>query len=214
MAKLICFPHYTCGGLICDILNDTFSAVGSNGGISSFHHSLGKIGDNSAVFADFDVAEFMRNLPDLPKQWLGTHCWSGRLPLDQFEQVINITTTTYKSQAYRWVRTYHHYYVKTWPALSGMELQDKLRCTAKNYLIPFEAVEHQCVYNIEFADIVEDTQEFRALVGTADVEKHLDRWKKINNFLYDEKLWSSDLVKALYQAQVEKNLNRPYIYQA
>ena len=43
--NLICFPHYTCGGVLCDILNQTFSPVLSHGGLGSIHHAIGKIGD-------------------------------------------------------------------------------------------------------------------------------------------------------------------------
>ena len=53
--KLVCFPHYTCGGLLCDILNDTFSNIGTNGGINNIHHSIGKIGDVDTVQTNFDL---------------------------------------------------------------------------------------------------------------------------------------------------------------
>jgi hypothetical protein len=43
--NLICFPHYTCGGLLCDIMEDTMSEFADNGGIASPTHNVGKIGD-------------------------------------------------------------------------------------------------------------------------------------------------------------------------
>jgi hypothetical protein len=52
--NLICFPHYTCGGLLCDILNGTFSEITSDGGVNSIGHGLGKIGDSDTVMIDYD----------------------------------------------------------------------------------------------------------------------------------------------------------------
>ena len=53
--KLVCFPHYTAGGLLCDILQGKFSVIGTNNGINSNEHSLGKIGDSDTVYTDFDA---------------------------------------------------------------------------------------------------------------------------------------------------------------
>ena len=60
--NLICFPHYTCGGLMCDLLSNTFSPVGKNGGIDSILHEIGKIGDSDMVFDQFDVGTFVAKL--------------------------------------------------------------------------------------------------------------------------------------------------------
>ena len=218
MINLICFPHYTAGGLLCDIMSDTYSPIDSNnGGIKSIQHSIGKIGDTDTVLTDFNLLEFMatltkKNLPN--ESWVGTHCWPGELPVDQFNKVILITTATSRSKIYRWIRCHYHYFSTEWKSLelTGMEKIDKLRETAKNYLIPFNPVFADNVTNIEFADIVDNTSEFRSLVGDKNADKHIQRWQKINEFLYDPGLWNTELVKSFYEAEHETALNRHYLY--
>ena len=156
MLNLICFPHYTCGGLLCDIMTGLFSPIGTNGGIDSIHHSVGKIGDTSTVMLDYDADKFMQKVSLMDTKndtWIGTHCWPGQLPLDNFNKILIVTTTTFKSKIYRWARVYHHYFLPTWKNLSGIDLVDKSRETAKNYLIPFQPVlDKPNVLNVEFAD--------------------------------------------------------------
>ena len=213
--NLICFPHYTAGGLLCDILSDTYSPMDNNGGILSILHTVGKIGDTDTVLIDYDAEEFMQTVASKqpgPNDWIGTHCWPGNLPTDQFEQVILITTATDRSKIYRWLRAYHHYFAPLW-TMSGMELIDKLRETAKNYTISFDPLlGRNNVVNIELADIVENTAEFAHLTNGCDTGKHLARWQEINSFLYKNTLWNDLAVKAFYQAQHELALNRHYIY--
>lgn len=212
--KLICFPHYTCGGLLCDILNDTFSNVGANGGINSIHHSLGKIGDTDTVQKDFDVDQLLQaiNQSSNNNSWAGTHCWHGSLPLDKFQHVIAITTSTWKSKVYRWTRAYHHYFAPQWTQLHGMDQVDKMRETAKNYHIAFDPVTAGNVINIEFADIVEHTKEFEYIVKDYSIEHHMQRWQSINSFLYTD-IWDAPSTHAFYQAEVEINLQRYYRYE-
>ena len=216
LINLICFPHYTAGGLLCDILNDTFSSVGPHGGINSIAHKLGKIGDMDTVLVNYDVSELLKQVEQIPDNvWVGTHCWPARLPHEKFNKIINVTTTTHRSKCYRWSRSYYHYFVPEWKSLNltGMELIDKCRETAKNYLVPFEPVFAENVINIEFADIVENTQEFQRLIPKNSIKKHLERWQQLNDFLYDKQLWNHDLVKFLFQAEAEIQLNRYYIYE-
>jgi hypothetical protein len=179
MPNLICFPHYTCGGLLCDILLDTFSPLFTNGGgINSIQHALGKIGDTSTVMLDYDADKFMQkvSLKDFKNDtWIGTHCWPGRLPLDNFNKILIVTTTTFKSKIYRWARAHHHYFLPTWKNLSGIDLVDKSRETAKNYLVPFQPIIGPNVLNVEFADIVETTQEFYHAIDNRESSKHMSR---------------------------------------
>jgi hypothetical protein len=215
MHNLICFPHYTCGGVMCDILSDTFSPLASNRGIDSLQHSIGKIGDTNTVLTEYDARQFMDNVLSinlLKNSWIGTHCWPGLFPLDEFGQIIVITTTTFKSKIYRWARAYHHYFAPQWGELTGMHLVDKTRETAKNYVIPFMPVFAPNVLNIEFADVVEITQEFQSVINYQDCTKHVQRWKEINHFLYADDFWNSKIVQYFYQAEVEINLNRYYKY--
>lgn len=212
--KLICFPHYTCGGLLCDILNDTFSNIGRYGGINSVEHRLGKIGDVDTINTDFSISELISRLESVDtNNWIGTHCWPGQLPLDKFDCIICVTTSTWPSKVYRWLRAYHHYFSPQWTQLTGIELVDKIRETAKNYHVPFDPVVANNIINLEFAEIVENTAEFQHVVKRHNLSKHIDRWQSINNFLYKESLWNDPLVKAFYQAEVEINLQRYYKYE-
>lgn len=213
--NLICFPHYTCGGLLCDILTDTFSPVTQQKGIGSFEHNIGKIGDSSTVFDNFDTTEFVQSLIDkkLPANtYVGTHCWPGHMNLEPFESVICITTMTQRSRIYRWTRSFYHLYSshEAWK-LSGMDLVDKQRETAKNYLVPFSAVPG--AINIEFAEIVECSQSFQQLVAGHDFEKSLNRWQEINAFLYQPDFWNSTPVRRFYEAEYESLLKTYYVYE-
>lgn len=218
--NLICFPHYTCGGLLCDILNGSFSSIGSNGGIMSINHSLGKIGDSDTILTDYDAEFFMERLKKLnvkDSQWIGTHCWPDKLNLKMFNQVILVTTTTFRSKLYRWTRAYYHYYFQSvpWVELTGQARIDKEKETAKNYLVPFIPV-HQLnidIVNIEFAEIVEQTVEFKNLIHGKDIDLHMDRWRNINNFLYNPNIWSSDPFKRFYEAELETQLSKYYVYE-
>jgi hypothetical protein len=215
--NIICFPHYTAGGLLCDILSDTYSTVGENGGINSIRHELGKIGDSDTVFDKYDPAELLSALDKIKiidGSWIGTHCWPGLLDVSRFNQIVNITTTTYRSKLYRWIRAYYHYYEKSepWQHVSGMDRLDKERETAKNYIKPFLPVMGPNIINIEFAEIVEESQQFHSLLANNNSITHMERWKQINDFLYDKEIWNSAPLKRYYEAELEVNLNQYYIY--
>lgn len=216
--NLICFPHYTCGGLLCDIFNETFSPVSKNGGIGSIHHNVGKIGDTLTVMIDFDPDDFSKKLKSFsidPKLWIGTHCWPGQADVSMCDQIVVITTTTFRSKLYRWMRVYHHYYNKLeeWNSLNAVDKIDKERETAKNYLIAFKPVHKENVINIEFSEVVENSVEFGRLVGQKNIEQHMQRWRSINSFLYEKDIWNTVPVKRFYEAELECNLNKYYVYQ-
>ena len=217
MYNIICFPHYTAGGLLCDILSNTYSNLSDRGGIDSINHAIGKIGDADTVFDNYDPADLLLDLATkkINKDcWIGTHCWPGLLDPAQFGQIISITTTTYRSKLYRWIRAYHHYYLKStpWQAVAGMERVDKERETAKNYIKPFLPVAGPNIINIEFAEIVDEGTQFKNLVAKHNISAHMARWKQVNSFLYNDNIWNSSPVKCFYQAEYEVNLNQYYIY--
>jgi hypothetical protein len=191
--------------------------VGDHGGINSIRHELGKIGDSDTVFDKYNPADLITALDNLKiddNGWIGTHCWPGLLDISKLKQVVNITTTTYRSKLYRWIRAYYHYYENSepWLAVSGMNRVDKQRETAKNYIKPFLPVFETNVINIEFAEIVEESLQFKNLTGQHNIATHMERWKKINFFLYDKEIWNSTPVKRYYEAEFEINLNQYYIY--
>lgn len=219
MYKLVSFPHYTCGGLLCDILNETFSEISSyNGGIHSHQHNLGKIGDNDTVFDDFDQNLFFSKLEEYNGDgWIGTHCWLGNTPLDSIDKILNITTATYKSRLYRWIRSVKHYYISSEPWKSQKTTQDyrdKARSTAKNYLIPFNPIESNKVINIEFSDIVELKPKFVNFINSYNWKESIDRWKKQNSFLYESDILKSFEAEVFHEAEHEVNLNNYYVYES
>jgi hypothetical protein len=213
--NLICFPHYTCGGLLCDIFENTFSKIGSNGGLASFSHAIGKIGDSADIFDEFDVDIFNEIIKNANNEYIGTHCHPSKLNLMNFNRVYTITTTTFKSKIYRWARTYHHYFSHTdkWKNLNNLARIDKERETAKNYIKSFNPVIANNVINIEFAEVVENSINFQLLTIGTNVNAHLDRWRSNNKFLYDQNFWTSNPVKRFYEAEYEVNLNQEYVYQ-
>jgi hypothetical protein len=215
--NLICFPHYTCGGLLCDIFQQTFSPVSSHGGIESFSHNIGKIGDSESVFDQFDTDLFNSTIQNLKDQnvWIGTHCWPGKIDLSDFDRVVLITTTTFRSKLYRWIRAYHHYYISSGPWIAKIDQDriDKERETAKNYLKPFLPVHADNVVNLEFSEVVEVSQEFKRLVESVDYQLHMNRWKELNDFLYDADIWNSPPVKRFYEAEFEIELKKFYQYE-
>lgn len=213
--NLIAFPHYTCGGLLTDILNETWSDADDRGGISSHYHSLGKIGDTDTVFKEYDSKILLDKLNQSTAPngtWISTHCWPTQELINSFDQVLVISTATSRSQIYRWARTYHHFFKPQWTELQGITKIDKIRETAKNYLIPFDPVQHPNVINLEFADLVENTREFQHTINYKDVGNHLIRWQQINSFLYDQNFWNSDAVMGFYQAEHEIKIGRYYRY--
>lgn len=219
--KIVSFPHYTCGGLLCDMLNNTFGTVGSHGGIHSVYDFYGKIGDGWDVHDKFSEQTFFAALANFSVAnkdvWIGTHCWLGSIDLDsdQISSVISVSTETYRSKLYRWTRTYHHYFKKTptWQSLegSGIHAIDKQRETAKSYMIPFAKINHPKVINLEFSDVVENKPAFLSLFDQ-DVTKHINRWRDVNSFLYDKEMWQSDTALRLHEAEHELAHHTQYRY--
>lgn len=215
--NLICFPHYTCGGLLCDIMEDTMSEFADNGGIANPAHNVGKIGDSLDVFTDYDVSKFMSRVEPWMEtsRWIGTHCWPGPLPLEKFDTVVNITTTTYASKIYRWYRAYVQYHMPMWTELSGTALVDQVITTAKSYTIPALPVSAPNVFNLEFADLVHQTEEFdqvldRGRIPRRSADHHMQRWMKQNEFLYNTDIWNSVPAKSFFHAEFEINMGRGY----
>ena len=216
--NLICFPHYTCGGLLCDIFQRTFSEIGKNGGIQSVNHGIGKIDDSDTIFDNYDIANFTSKIDQVDLNnniWIGTHCWPGILDsIMKFNKILLITTTTNRSKIYRWLRVYHHYYEKSdpWKSVTGIDRVDKERETAKNYLKSFLPVHGENCINIEFSEIVDQTPQFLNLVNAYDIGRHMARWKSNNSFLYNQDIWNCNAVKRFHEAENETNLNQNYIY--
>jgi hypothetical protein len=198
-------------------MEDVMSEFADNGGIANPAHNAGKIGDSLDVFTDYNVDEFLSRVdPWLESnRWIGTHCWPGPLPLERFETVINITTTTYTSKIYRWYRAYVLYHQPLWVHLVGPDLVDKIVTVAKSYVIPALPVSAPNVFNLEFADLVHQTEEFdqvldRGRVPRNGAAQHMQRWMQQNEFLYNTDIWNSVAAQSFFHAEFEINLGRGY----
>ena len=212
--NLVCFPHYTAGGLLCDVLNSVVSEIDYNGGFNNIYHNVGKIGDSEQVFDVYDPNRLYEKIDSamLPNdRWVGTHCWPGILDLSRFDKVINLTTVTYRSRVYRWARACKLYFaVNGLDNLSKLDKVDKMRLLAKNYIKPFSLVTGDNVINIEFSSIVDfDYSAFKII---KDNSQYLV-WKSQNSFLYDVDFWQSDIIKRFHEAEYETILNQEYVYQ-
>jgi len=216
MLNLVAFPHYTCGGLLCDILNQTWSPVGQGAAVQNLEHNIGKIGDSNTVLTDYSVDEVLSRIQEVEVPagtWIGTHCHPTPELISHFDKVILITTATQRSQIYRWARAFYHFHQPRWQNIQEFELIDKIRETAKNYLVPFTPVIHDNVNNLEFADCVENNNELGYLLGNMDCAEHWQRWQSNNEFLYDKDFWNSVPVQGMYQAEFEIRHARHYRYQ-
>lgn len=194
--NLVCFTNYTAGGLICDLLNNTNS--GFEGSIVKYnvaHHMMNVEMNYRGVQRVFDETKWnvkqsecdSLNLPD--NFYVGTHCHPSVIPdkyLQNFNEVLNITTETKESKWYRFLRYYHIELEQNhWKNISG-RIGDPTE-VAKNVREAFEK-DNRCT-NVEFADIVNG----KFMQDRNIVSKQIDEWKKINHWLYNPV--SDNLVK-------------------
>jgi hypothetical protein len=214
---LVCFPHYTAGGLLCDIFTNTKSVVESHGGLGNTVHSNLKVGDSESVQRSLDLNEFNKKFEELKdtKTVFGTHCWAEYLPCEKFDTVINVTTQTNKSKIYRWSRAFYHYYIQSmpWQIDDRKQLIDKQRETAKNYFIPQVNSTKSNVINIEFEDIVEETSWFRSVFLEYPFIEFVKNWKNNNQFLYSRDFWNSTPVDRFREAEYEIITGQHYYYE-
>lgn len=215
---LVCFPHYTAGGLLCDIFTNLTSAVLENGGLANPAHSNLKIGDSNTVQQSLDLSQFNKKLEKKIKDKntvFGTHCWAEYLPCEKFDTVINVTTQTNKSKIYRWSRAFYHYFEKStpWQIDDRIQLIDKQRETAKNYVTPQVNSTKSNVINIEFEDIVEQTFRFKSVFSEYSYIKFIKNWKNSNQFLYDKDFWNSVPVVRFREAEYEIITGQHYYYE-
>lgn len=214
---LVCFPHYTAGGLLCDILTHSVSGIADNGGIKNTEHGYLKIGDSDSVQQSLDLEQFNKKFEELKdtNKVFGTHCWAEYLPCEKFNTVINITTQTNKSKVYRWSRAFYHYFKKSipWQITDPMHLIDKQRETAKNYVIPQINSTKANVINIEFEDIVDSTHWFNSIFKDYSFAKTMQNWKNNNQFLYDNDFWNSEPVIRFREAEYEVSTGQRYYYE-
>lgn len=180
--NLICFPNFTAGALICDLLNNTTSEF--NGiVVRNKAHNFLKINDNGRVCRLFHKPHWDRQLngtnilllgaeilnKDLTNFYVGTHSHPNCIPkeyLDRFNKIIAVTTETQESKFFRYSRMCH--------GLEGTLPEHN----ANNVIESFESSTY-CT-NIEFKDIVNG----KYIVENDLNYEHYENWKKVNSFLY------------------------------
>lgn len=214
---LVCFPHYTAGGLLCDILTNSVSGIANNGGLNNPAHSYLKVGDSDSVQQSLDLVQFNKKFQELKSRStvFGTHCWAEYLPCEKFDTVFNLTTQTNKSKVYRWGRAFHHYFTKStpWQINDQMQRIDKQRETAKNYVIPQINSTKSNVINIEFEDIVDSSHWFKSAFSGYSFNESVENWKNNNQFLYDKDFWNSEPVIRFREAEYEIITGQQYYYE-
>ena len=102
-----------------------------------------------------------------------------------------------------------------WAHLTGTDLVDKIVTVAKSYVIPSLPVSAPNVFNLEFADLVQQTEEFDQVLDRGRVPRngaahHMQRWMKQNEFLYNIDIWNSVPTRSFFHAEFEINFGRGY----
>lgn len=217
--KLVSFPGYTCGGIICDILNLESSQVGTGNNIVSPTHNRAKIfTENWHTGTGFDVNEFYEKINNFrsvkryaeknERTWIGTHCSPTEFNTDIFENILNITTENRLSKIYRHTRVFYTTLSGQFPdyIFKRNSLKPhRINQTPADFNQPFVKVFKPNIINLEFQDVVEFTDTFQQtilqIIGK-EFEHHMHKrmavWREINPFLFDDrinyifKLWEKE----------------------
>ena len=220
--NLVCYPHYTGGGVVCNILNktpETRSKVGTT--VNNMEHGL-FIGDNWSIYDEYPVTEFDKKYQKvlrrgfdatwLSTRFLGTHCHPVLLDTSKFSNTISITTESTQSKLYRWLRAYNLFFKPQWLEYSGMERVDLLRETAKSYIAPFYRCKHKDIHHLEFCDIAHNSTKFinlcHTLVDNPEIAR-LDKWIELNKFMFERNTAEYD---SFMQADYELSTEQHYDY--
>lgn len=203
--NLVCFPHYTCGGLFCDILNKESSAFGKHNNIESLKHSIGKAPPKNyyngtgfdkevlyhrTLYLNADVHGVF--ISPKSNYWLGTHCWAGNFDTSLYGNIILVTTENTKSKIYRYARVFYTMIAGKYPYISKPQRPTDVESYK---LLGYNKVIADNVFNIEFEDIVEwkpNVEELLIQFVGENCRDHMHRrrraWMQMNDFLFDERL--------------------------
>lgn len=194
--NLVCFPNYTCGAILCDILNIESSQIGLNNNFYSANHNRAKIKKvNNYDGTDFNPEELYSQTNqithlELKNKWIGTHCWPGMFDTARYSQVINITTSTRLSRIYRYARIFYTTIAGKFPGKPYPHRPNDIHL----YNTGFKKIESPNTINIEFEDWVNLTCEVETILlslSNAKSNKHFYQrrnvWLQVNDFLYDQR---------------------------
>jgi len=185
--NLIAYPAWTCGGLLCDILNKTLSPVDKNGGIGlPYHKGLlivhgGNTNDNSMFKEKVKTIDLTEDI------WVGTHTYPDEIDITYFNKVIVVNLTTCASITYRYARIlYQCLYGNGINGNRKPSEPDTWRCPA------FNKIFGDNVDNIEFEDVVKWNKNLVDLLDkhcNKEDQSFIDNrkrvWTTLNKFLYD-----------------------------
>lgn len=169
--RLVCFLGLTAGGLVCDLLNKVESNITTDGQVESSKHDVFKGLTPYLDKGPFDESKWLGVTQNSlnPFKYYGTHTHPSNIPtehLNQFIEVVVISSVTRKCKFYKYLR-YKHLYPH-YP----LDIE-----TCFSDYPPFEG----CT-EIKFCDIVEGK-----FVKDYDLNvKHFNRWKKANSYLYNQ----------------------------
>jgi hypothetical protein len=176
--NLVCFANHTGGGIVCDLLNNANSPL-SGIRVRSTAHGVLKMGDTGRVHRQFDkdhwqfLKQQVETDPFLSKSWVGTHCHPSCIPdvyLNEFTKIIAITTETWESKWYRYLRLVHGNLQPT-----KMPIEE-----SASYLVAETFESHAKCVNIEFKEVVNGNFVKAFALNTETFNK----WTEANNFLY------------------------------
>jgi len=203
--NLICFPHYTCGGFFCDLLNKETSPIGKSNNIESAKHNIGKVPPkNSYNGTGVDEVElylktlyqneYVRGVFISPSSnaWLGTHCWPGNFDTSLYNNILLITTENKMSRLYRYARVFYTMIA----GVFAYNPKPQRPTDIKSYkTLGYDKVIADNVYNLEFEDVVEWKPNVEELLlkfidhtFIGHIHARRKTWVELNDFLYDRRI--------------------------
>lgn len=118
MFKVVCFPDYGCGGILCASLNYDNVPILSNGEIPSEYHEALKFCSSISSFdeSEWNAAKSRCIKWDYDKFWLGTHAHPSHIINDpQVEIILYVNVASMESRcllAARQCKSESHYKIE------------------------------------------------------------------------------------------------------
>jgi hypothetical protein len=172
MFKVVCFPDFGCGGVICASLNFEKTDITDRGHMPSDSHDILKIGPSVAAFdrEKWDVAVGFAQ--DMHYQWFGTHAHPHDIvDFDYIERIIYIHLASMESRCYVAARQ-----CLSQPEHKSYCLDLCLRDRYRDGSPWTTILQHDKIIGIDLYHLVH-TPSYRQMIF------------EVNDILYDEELW-------------------------
>jgi len=170
--KIVCFPDFGCGGVLCASLNHEKVSMTSEGYMPSSSHDALKIGPSVAEFdsKQWDIA--VKKRENMHQQWLGTHVHPRYIiDLEYIERIIYIHVVSLESRCFIAARQCQS--EQEWkPTCIDHCLRDRYPDGSLWTTI----LRHDKIIGIDLYHLVH-TPSYRQMIF------------KVNDILYDEELW-------------------------